>query len=75
MLGQVLVTKQTGADGRRVQTLLHCRAARKSKRNFISPCCSTAPMRRPLIMASTEGGMDIEEVAARNTGKDFQGMD
>jgi succinyl-CoA synthetase beta subunit len=70
MLGQVLVTKQTGPEGRRVQTLLSP-AARKSKRNFIWPCCSTAQF-RPLVMASTEGGMDIEEVAAKTPEKIFK---
>ena len=45
------------------------RRLRKSKRNSIWPCCWTAPSSRPVMMASTEGGMDIEEVAAKTPEK------
>ena len=65
------------SPNRPARTAAACRrcsspAARKSKRNFIWPCCSTAPMGRPLVMASTEGGMDIEEVAAKTPEKIFK---
>ena len=70
MLGQTLVTKQTGHDGRQVQTLpLLAEGAEKSKREFYLAVLLDRVSSRPLIMASTEGGMDIEEVAAKLPGK------
>jgi succinyl-CoA synthetase beta subunit len=71
MLGQVLVTKQTGPDGRRVQTLLIASGA-KIKREFYLAVLLDRAVSRPLIMASTEGGMDIEEVAAKTPEKIFK---
>ncbi len=72
MLGQILVTKQTGADGRKVQTLLLAAGA-KIKKEFYLAVLLNRETSRPLIMASTEGGMDIEEVAEKSSRKDFQG--
>ncbi len=63
MLGNVLVTKQTGPEGRTVQTLLIAEGA-KIKREFYLAVLLDRASSRPVIMASTEGGMDIEEVAA-----------
>jgi succinyl-CoA synthetase beta subunit len=71
MLGQVLVTKQTGADGRRVQTLLIASGARIKKEFYLAVLLDRANS-RPLVMASTEGGMDIEEVAAKAPEKIFK---
>jgi succinyl-CoA synthetase beta subunit len=71
MLGNVLVTKQTGADGRKVQTLLIAEGA-KIKREFYLAVLLDRANARPLIMASTEGGMDIEEVAAKTPDKIFK---
>jgi succinyl-CoA synthetase beta subunit len=71
MLGNVLVTKQTGAEGRRVQTLLLAAGA-KIKREFYLAVLLDRANSRPLIMASTEGGMDIEEVAAKSPEKIFK---
>jgi len=71
MLGQVLVTKQTGPEGRRVQTLLIASGA-KIKREFYLAVLLDRAAGRPLIMASTEGGMDIEEVAAKTPEKIFK---
>src|SRR5580698_9203365 len=71
MLGNVLVTKQTGADGRLVQTLLVSEGA-KIKREFYLAVLLDRAVGRPLIMASTEGGMDIEEVAAKTPEKIFK---
>src|SRR5580693_4477138 len=71
MLGNVLVTKQTGAEGRQVQTLLLAVAA-KVKREFYLAVLLDRATGRPLIMASTEGGVDIEEVAAHTPGKIFK---
>jgi succinyl-CoA synthetase beta subunit len=71
MLGQTLVTKQTGHDGRLVQTLLLAAAA-KIKKEFYLAVLLNRETSRPLIMASTEGGMDIEEVAATHPEKIFK---
>jgi succinyl-CoA synthetase beta subunit len=68
MLGQVLVTKQTGAEGRRVHTLLVA-SAEKIKEEFYLAVLLDRANSRPLIMASTEGGVDIEEVAAHTPEK------
>jgi len=68
MLGQVLVTKQTGAEGRTVHQLL-VEAASSIKKEFYLAVLLDRANARPLIMASTEGGMDIEEVAARTPEK------
>jgi len=71
MLGQVLVTKQTGAEGRRVQTLLIASGAKIKRELYLAVLLDRA-VSRPLVMASTEGGMDIEEVAARTPDKIFK---
>ena len=71
MLGHVLVTKQTGADGRRVQMLLIASGAKIKKEFYLAVLLDRATG-RPLIMASTEGGMDIEEVAAKTPEKIFK---
>jgi len=71
MLGNVLVTKQTGADGRKVQTLLVSEAAKIKKEFYLAVLLDRA-VGRPVIMASTEGGMDIEEVAAQHPDKIFK---
>src|SRR6202142_1082555 len=71
MLGQVLVTRQTGAEGRRVQTLLIASGARIKKEFYLAVLLDRANS-RPLIMASTEGGMDIEEVAEKFPEKIFK---
>jgi succinyl-CoA synthetase beta subunit len=68
MLGKTLVTKQTGPDGRVVQTLLVA-AAETIKREFYLAVLLDRANSRPLIMASTEGGVDIEEVAAKTPEK------
>ena len=71
MFNQTLVTKQTGADGRQVQTLLLAAGA-KIKKEFYLAVLLNRETSRPLIMASTEGGMDIEEVAEKHPEKIFK---
>jgi succinyl-CoA synthetase beta subunit len=68
MLGQVLVTKQTGPEGRVVSKLL-IEAASIIKKEFYVAVLLDRALSRPIVMASTEGGMDIEEVAARTPEK------
>jgi succinyl-CoA synthetase beta subunit len=68
MLGQVLVTRQTGADGRLVSRLLVEGAPEIKKELYVAVLLDRS-ISRPLVMASTEGGMDIEEVAAKTPRK------
>src|SRR3954471_7663475 len=68
MLGNVLVTKQTGAEGRLVSKLLIAAAPHIQKELYLAVLLDR-PSSRPIIMASTEGGMDIEEVAAHSPEK------
>jgi succinyl-CoA synthetase beta subunit len=68
MLGNVLVTKQTGPDGRLVSKLLIAGAPNIKKELYCAVLLDRAAS-RPIIMASTEGGMDIEQVAAEHPEK------
>jgi succinyl-CoA synthetase beta subunit len=68
MLGNVLVTKQTGPEGRRVNKLLVAAAPEIKKELYLAVLLDRA-ISRPIFMASTEGGMDIEEVAAKTPEK------
>jgi succinyl-CoA synthetase beta subunit len=68
MLGNVLVTKQTGPDGRLVSRLLVDPAPPIKKEFYLAVLLDRAAS-RPLVMASTAGGMDIEEVAAKTPEK------
>ena len=68
MLGNVLVTKQTGPDGRLVSKLLVALAPRIKKELYLAVLLDRASS-RPTVMVSTEGGMDIEEVAANTPEK------
>ena len=62
MLGQVLVTKQTGPEGRLVGKVLVA-GAPNIKKEFYCAVLLDRALSRPVFMASTEGGMDIEQVA------------
>src|SRR5438105_5625557 len=68
MLGQTLVTKQTGPEGRVVSKLL-IEAASTIRKEFYLAVLLDRAVSRPVVMASTEGGVDIEEVAARTPEK------
>ena len=68
MLGNVLVTKQTGPEGRLVSKLLVAAAPEIKKELYLAVLLDRA-VSRPLIMASTEGGVDIEEVADKTPEK------
>jgi len=68
MLGQVLVTKQTGPAGKEVKRIYvedGCDIARELYLSLLVDRGSS----RVTIMASTEGGMEIEEVAAKHPEK------
>jgi len=68
MLGQVLVTKQTGPEGRLISRVL-VEQASNIKSEFYVAVLLDRGSSRPLVMASTAGGMDIEEVAAKTPEK------
>lgn len=68
MLGQVLVTKQTGPEGREVKTLLIA-SAEEIKKEFYCACLLDRATSKPIMMVSTEGGVDIEEVAEKTPEK------
>jgi succinyl-CoA synthetase beta subunit len=68
MLGNVLVTKQTGPEGRLVSKLLVAGAPDIQRELYCAVLLDRAAG-RPIVMASTEGGMDIEQVAAEHPEK------
>lgn len=68
MLGQVLVTKQTGPEGKEVQRLYVTDGVDIKKEYYCSVVLDRATS-RVTFMVSTEGGMDIEEVAEKHPEK------
>ena len=64
MLGMTLVTHQTGADGRVVHRVYVEEGSSIARELYLSFLVDRATS-RVAIIASTEGGMDIEEVAAK----------
>ncbi|MCB9989571.1 MAG: ADP-forming succinate--CoA ligase subunit beta [Rhodospirillales bacterium] len=68
MLGNVLVTKQTGPEGKEVQRLYVEEGADIAKELYLSVLLDRATS-RVTFMASTEGGMEIEEVAEEHPEK------
>ncbi len=65
MLGQVLVTKQTGPEGRLVSKVLVESALAIDRELFVAVVLDRSIF-RPVVMVCQEGGVDIEEVAARS---------
>lgn len=63
MLGMTLVTHQTGPEGKKVHTLLIEEGCNIAKEYYVA-CLIDRTTGRAAMMASAEGGMDIEEVAA-----------
>ena len=68
MLGHVLVTKQTGKAGKEVKRVYVEEGCDIAAELYLSLLIDRATS-RITIMASTEGGMEIEEVAAKNPEK------
>src|SRR5207253_11224249 len=63
-----LVTKQTGEQGQRVSKILVQEAADIAREVYLGMVVDRA-LGMPVLMASAEGGVEIEEVAARNPEK------
>ena len=68
ILGMQLVTHQTGPQGQKVRRLLIEEGADIRKELYVGMVIDRATQ-RVALMASSEGGMDIEEVAARTPEK------
>ena len=68
MLGHVLVTKQTGPAGRQVKRLYIEEGCDIARELYLGMLIDRATS-RVTLMASTEGGMEIEEVAAAHPEK------
>jgi len=68
MLGGTLVTKQTGEAGRVVRKVMVAESVEIEHEYYLAILLDRATA-RPVIVASTEGGMDIEEVAESTPDK------
>ena len=70
MLGETLVTHQTGEDGRIVRKVLIAKSVEIQKELYFAILIDRA-ISAPVIVASTEGGVDIEAVAEHTPEKIF----
>ena len=68
IIGMTLVTPQTGPQGRKVKRVLVEQAGKIRKELYLGIIVDRA-VSKVVVMASTEGGMDIETVAARTPEK------
>ncbi|MGC8506865.1 MAG: ADP-forming succinate--CoA ligase subunit beta [Thiomonas sp.] len=68
ILGMQLVTHQTGPQGQKVRRLLIEEGADIRKEYYVAVLTDRATQ-KVAVMASSEGGMDIEEVAAKTPDK------
>ncbi|MBZ4671913.1 MAG: sucC [Deferribacteraceae bacterium] len=68
LLGKTLVTHQTGPEGKTVHRIYIEEGAEIEKEFYLGMVLDRAS-EKPVMMASTEGGMEIEEVAAKTPEK------
>jgi succinyl-CoA synthetase beta subunit len=68
MLDQILVTHQTGPAGRKVNNVLVAESADIAREIYFAVLLDRATA-APVIVASTEGGVEIEAVAAKSPEK------
>jgi succinyl-CoA synthetase beta subunit len=68
MMGKILVTHQTGPEGKQVKRLYIEEASDISKEYYLS-CLIDRESSKIAFISSTEGGMDIEKVAAETPNK------
>src|SRR4029077_4691447 len=71
MLKYPLQTKQTGPEGQKITKLMVQADAETAKEFYLAMVLDRA-QGVPIMMASAEGGMDIEEVAAKHPEKIFK---
>jgi succinyl-CoA synthetase beta subunit len=65
IIGMTLVTHQTGPEGRLVKRVLVEEQLQVDRELYVSVVIDNS-IGLPIVMASAEGGVEIEEVAARN---------
>lgn len=65
MIGHKLITKQTGAAGRDCNSVLICER-KFARREFYLAILMDRGTQSPVVVASSQGGMDIEAVAKEN---------
>ncbi|MER2262387.1 MAG: ADP-forming succinate--CoA ligase subunit beta [Psychrobacillus sp.] len=70
LLGKVLVTHQTGPEGKEIKRLLIEEGSKIKKEYYVGLVLDRSTS-RVTLMGSEEGGMDIEEVAANTPEKLF----
>jgi succinyl-CoA synthetase beta subunit len=68
MIGMTLVTHQTGPEGRKVGRVLIEQGVQIERELYLSMLIDRAAG-QPVVIASADGGMDIEEVAATHPEK------
>ena len=68
MLGKVLVTHQTGPEGKEVKRL-YIEEASEIEKEFYLSCLIDRESSKIVFISSTEGGMDIEKVAIQQPNK------
>ncbi len=68
MMGKILVTHQTGKEGKEVKRLYIEEASEISKELYLS-CLIDRESSKIAFISSTEGGMDIEKVASEDPSK------
>ena len=68
MLGKILITHQTGPEGREVKRL-YVEESSNIEKEFYLSCLVDRASSRIAFISSDQGGMDIEEVASNNPEK------
>ncbi len=68
MMGKILITHQTGPEGKEVKRLYIEEASKISKEFYLS-CLIDRESSKIAFISSTEGGMDIEKVAIETPNK------
>ena len=68
MIGETLVTKQTGDEGRLVRKVMIAESVSIRRELYLAILMDRESC-QPVIVVSTEGGMDIEEVAEKSPEK------
>ncbi len=68
MMGKILVTHQTGSEGKEVKRL-YIEEASEILNEFYLSCLVDRETAKVAFISSTEGGMDIEKVASENPEK------
>ena len=68
MLGKILVTHQTGPEGKKVKRL-YIEEASQIEKEFYLSCLIDRESSKIAFISSTEGGMDIEKIAQEDSKK------